>query len=92
MSDETLDLTAEAEAEGPISDNVVLAPAMARPDITPAQLVGIIPLLAQFLNAFGVYHLSQAQQDSLMALTLGAIGLFGADAVIRLGRSLSLKR
>jgi hypothetical protein len=92
MTEPNLDLSAEAAAEGPIAVNatgVVLAPAAPRPDITPAQIVGMIPLLAQFLHAFGVYSLSQAQQDSLTALTAGSIALFGADAIIRLGRNLA---
>lgn len=65
------------------------APAPARPDITPAQLVGLVPLLAEFLHAFGVFDLSAAQQDSLSKLVLGAVGLFGADAFIRFGRNLA---
>lgn len=59
-----------------------------RPDITPAQMVGMIPLLAQFGHAFGLYTLSQPQQDSLNKLLLGGIALFGADALIRIGRNI----
>lgn len=62
---------------------------VARPNITPAQIVGMIPLVAEFLHTFGVFTLSQAQQDSLSKLVLGAIGLFGADAVIRAGRNIA---
>lgn len=61
------------------------------PDITPAQIVGIIPLLAEFAHSFGIFSLSAAQQDSLSKLVTAGIALFGADAIIRLGRSLSKK-
>lgn len=60
-----------------------------RPDITPAQIVGMIPLLAEFFHAFGVFTLSEPQQDSLEKLLIGGIALFGADAVIRFGRNLA---
>lgn len=80
-----LDLTAEAAVPGPIGPPVEPK----RPDITPVQIVGLIPLLAEFGHAFGIYTLSQPQQDSLSKLVLGAIGLFGADAIIRLGRNLA---
>ena len=82
-----LDLSAEAAAEGPLNISS-LAP-QRRPDITPAQIVGMIPLLAEFAHSFGIFTLSQPQQDSLSKLVLGAIGLFGADAIIRLGRNIA---
>lgn len=68
---------------------VDVVPAGKRPDITPAQLVGMVPLLAEFFHAFGVFTLSQPQQDSLEKLLIGGIALFGADAVIRFGRNLA---
>ena len=82
-----LDLSAEAAAEGPIAVSSLIPPR--RPDITPAQIVGMIPLLAEFAHSFGIFTLSQPQQDSLSKLVLGAIGLFGADAIIRLGRNIA---
>lgn len=59
------------------------------PDITPAQIVGGIPIIGNLLNAFGVYTLTAAQTESLQETTLYAIGLLGADALIRFGRSIS---
>lgn len=86
-SEPALDLSAEEAAEGPMVARAVLTDAK-RPDITPAQIVGMIPLIAEFAHSFGIFDLSQAQQDSLSKLVFGAIALFGADAVIRLGRNL----
>lgn len=83
-----LDLSAEAGAAGPIHETVTLDSGLKTPDVTPAQLVAFIPLLAEFGHAFGIYDLSQAQQDSLSKLVIGAIALIGGDAVIRLGRNL----
>lgn len=68
--------------------SVAIMPAK-RPDITPAQIVGLIPLLAEFGHTWGIFSLSQPQQDSLSKLVLGGIALFGADAVIRFGRNLA---
>lgn len=66
-----------------------------RPDITPAQiggfLIGGIPILANLGQAFGIFALSQAEQDSLkQAAEWGVVGggaLFFADAHIRNGRN-----
>ena len=89
-ADPGLDLTAEAAASGPLMEGTVLtAIGPKRPDITPAQIVGLIPLLAEFGHSFGIFTLSAAQQASLSKLVIGAIGLFGADAIIRLGRNLA---
>lgn len=60
----------------------------ARPDLTPAMLVAGIPVLAELLHSFGVYSLSQAQQDSLSKALIFGAGLLGADAVVRVGRNL----
>lgn len=83
-----LDLTAEAAAEGPLAVTS-LAASPKRPDITPAQVVGLVPLLAEFMHSFGIFDLSQAQQDSLSKLIIGSIALFGSDAIIRFGRNLA---
>lgn len=58
-----------------------------KPDITPAQVVSGIPILADLLHTFGVYDLSAEQVDSLNKTALWAVALLGADAVIRLGRN-----
>lgn len=85
--DPDLDLSAEAAAAGPIALTEIGGPK--RPDITPAQWVASIPLVAEFGHAFGVYNLTQPQQDSLTHMVTWAIGLVGADALIRLGRNLA---
>lgn len=73
------------EGEGGL---VVSTPPLKTPDITPAQIVAGIPILAEFGHAFGIYDLSQAQQDSLGKLVLWGIALLGADAAIRIGRAI----
>lgn len=60
-----------------------------RPSITPAQIVAGIPLLANLLDAWGVFTVSAAQQSTLRDTMLWAFGLIAGDAVIRLGRNLS---
>jgi len=60
-----------------------------RPDITPAQIVSGVPILAALLNAFGVYSLSPEQQDALQTTGIWALGILGADAAIRIGRNVS---
>ena len=60
-----------------------------RPNITPAQIVSGIPILAELAHSFGVFDLSQAQQDSLSKAVLWAMALVGADAVLRVGRNLA---
>jgi hypothetical protein len=60
-----------------------------RPDITPAQLVAGIPILATLLRAFGVYDLTIEQQNALEDTVTWAIALLGADAIIRFGRNLA---
>jgi hypothetical protein len=65
-----------------------------RPDVTPAQLVALfvggVPVIATLLHVFGVYDLSEEQQDALTkAIQWGglvAIALFGADAGLRAAR------
>jgi hypothetical protein len=66
-------------------------PVLKRPDITPAQIVSGIPILADLLHTFGLYSLSAGQIDSLEKATVWALGLLGADAVIRFGRSLGAR-
>lgn len=58
------------------------------PDLSPAQLVAGIPIVAELLHAFGIFDLSQAQQDSLGKAVTYAFVLIGGDAIIRLGRNL----
>lgn len=85
-----LDLSAEAKAEGPVTTTEVvqLTPAPNRPAITPAQIIAGIPIIAELLHSFGVFDLSQAQQDSLSKTVTWAFALLGADAVIRVGRNI----
>lgn len=59
-----------------------------RPDLTPAQLIAGIPILAELLHTFGVYNLSQPQQDSLGKGVTFCFALLGADAAVRIGRNL----
>lgn len=59
------------------------------PDITSAQLVGAIPILAKLLSAFGVYTLTASQTEALTLAVGGGAALFLADAVIRVGRSVN---
>lgn len=59
-----------------------------RPDITKAQIIAGIPIVAEFGHAFGIYNLSQPQQDSLSHAVTWALGLIAADAAIRFGRNL----
>ena len=81
-----LDLTAEATAAD--AGLVYGTAPLKTPNITPAQVVGIIPLIAEFCHSFGIFDLSQAQQDSLSKLVLAGIALFGADAIVRVGRAI----
>lgn len=67
-------------------------PALARPNITPAQLVAGVPIIANFGSAFGLFHLSTVQQDALSQAVVWSIGLLAADAAIRIGRALGLRR
>jgi hypothetical protein len=66
-----------------------------RPDVTPAQLIGLIvagvPVLATLLRAFGVYDLSKEQEDALTsavgwACAFGAV-LLASDAGLRAARN-----
>jgi hypothetical protein len=59
-----------------------------RPDLTPVQLIAGVPIIAELLHTFGVYDLSQAQQDSLGKAVTFCFGLLGADAAVRIGRNL----
>jgi len=78
------------EIPGPEADavepDVVTAPP-AKPDITKAQLVGSVPIVAKLLTAFGVYTLTADQQEALTLALGGGAALFVADAVIRFGRA-----
>lgn len=83
-------LLAEAGVEIPAAATApVVAPVFtpAKPDITKAQLVGSIPVVAKLLSAFGVYTLTGAQQEALTIAAGSGVALYLADAVIRFGRS-----
>lgn len=57
-----------------------------RPAITPAQVLGLIPIIAALLAAYGIFTPDQIQplKDALYA----GIALFGADTVLRVGRNI----
>ena len=74
----------------PLSEGTALqVQSVERPNITPAQIVSGIPILAELAHSFGVFDLSQTQQDSLSKAVLWAMALVGADAVLRVGRNLA---
>lgn len=66
-----------------------------RPDITPAQVTGLlvagVPILANLLAAFGIFHPTPEQQDALIqAAKWGGVGagtLFLGDAHLRSSRA-----
>jgi hypothetical protein len=68
-----------------------------RPDVTPAQLAAVlvagVPAVATLLSTFGIYELSQAQQDALAGvLTWSAVLaglLIGGDATLRSARNVA---
>lgn len=84
-----LDLSHEESVAGPLHETVTLTSGLKTPDITPAQVGTLIAAIAQFGNAFGIYHLNAAQQDSLTKATIALIAVVGGDAIIRLGRNLA---
>lgn len=60
---------------------------MTKPDITPAQIVGLIGAALALLVAFGV-DLNADQQNAVIDFAGKAVAaLFGSDALIRFGRS-----
>lgn len=61
---------------------------MKTPDITPVQIVAaVIGCVYPLLTLLGV-HFSSQQLDALQQLDVIAVSLFGADAALRIGRSL----
>lgn len=89
QSSQDLDLSHEDSVQGPIHETVTLQGGLKTPDLTPAHIGAMIAAVANFGNAFGIYHLNAAQQDSLTKATIALIGVVGGDAIIRLGRNLS---
>jgi hypothetical protein len=67
-----------------------------RPDVTPAQLAAVlvagVPAVATLLSTFGIYDLSNEQQDALAGvLTWSAVLaglLIGSDATLRTARNM----
>lgn len=60
-----------------------------KPDITPAQIVAaVFGAIGPICVLVGL-HLSQAQTGAVDDLKLLALGLFGADAAIRIGRNIA---
>jgi hypothetical protein len=78
---------------GVLSEGLLKGP---MPDITPPQIVGLlvggVPILAEFLRAFGVYDISLEQQQALSnAVTWATViggALISGDALLRIGRNL----
>jgi hypothetical protein len=66
-----------------------------RPDITPAQIVGVlvaaVPVIAALLRAFGAYETTpdqqQALQDAIVWCGVTAGVLFASDAGVRAARN-----
>jgi len=63
-----------------------------RPDLTPAQIVSGIPILAELLHSFGIYNLTQGQQDSLSKAATWALALIAGDTILRVGRGAAMSR
>jgi hypothetical protein len=59
-----------------------------RPDLTPAQVVAGVPVLANLLHVFGVFSLDAAQTDSLEKTIGYGMALVAGDAAVRIGRNL----
>jgi hypothetical protein len=67
-----------------------------RPDVTPAQVAAVVvagvPAIATLLSTFGIYELSNDQQDALAGvLTWSAVLaglLIGSDATLRTARNM----
>jgi hypothetical protein len=78
------------EIPGPETAQAIpVAAPLATPDITKAQLVGSVPVIANLLTAFHVFTVTPQQQHALELAVGGGVGLFIADALIRVGRSLN---
>lgn len=60
---------------------------MKTPNITTAQIVGAIFGAAYPVITLLGFNLDPAQVDALQQLNVVAVGLFGADAAIRIGRN-----
>jgi len=73
----------------PVEGSTLIGVSPKRPDLTPAQMIAGIPIIASLLRAFGVYDLSREEQDALSDATTWAMALLGADAAIRFGRNLT---
>lgn len=63
-----------------------------RPDITPAQIIAGIPIIAELLHSFNLYTLTAPQQDSLSKAVTWGFVLIGGDAAIRIGRNVAAAR
>jgi hypothetical protein len=85
-NDEALAQAGIAVPEADAAQAAAVGP-LATPELTTAQIVGGIPVVAGLLHSFGVYTLTASQESSLSKAVTYAVGLIGADALIRLGRS-----
>lgn len=58
-----------------------------RPAITKAQIIGLVPVVLNVLAVYGIFTPSPAESDALWQLMVAGGALFGADALIRVGRN-----
>lgn len=89
MGVEETETTAPPVPEIDAAQEVQPTQVLSTPDITKAQIVGAVPVIANLLAAFHVYTVTAQQQHALELAIGGSIGLFIADAVIRFGRSVN---
>lgn len=60
-----------------------------RPDITPAQAIGALFAAVGPVCVLVGVHLDPSQLDALDTLKFVGVGLFGADAAVRIGRNVA---
>lgn len=67
----------------------IFSSASGRPDLTAAQIVAGIPVIANLLSAWGIFTPSAAQQITLRDAMLWGFGLIAGDALLRTGRNIA---
>jgi hypothetical protein len=63
-----------------------------RPDITVAQILSVIPVIAGLLAAFDVYEVNDEEAEALKFAILWGIALIFGDAGLRAARNFSTAR
>jgi hypothetical protein len=63
-----------------------------RPDITPAQAVASLPVLATLGHVVGLYELSKEKRETLEKTIPWTLVLIGADTFLRIGRNVGGRR